>query len=130
MVKQLYFLLLLLFPVIVYSSDELLNAVENGDTIFINNYKGDFNETLSQNGETALLVAAYLNKIDVVKALINLKVDIEAEDSGGNNALIYASKEGNTEILKMLLKAKANVNKYNKQGITPLITASFYGKRV
>jgi ankyrin repeat protein len=74
-----------------------------------------------------LIEAVGKGDIDVVKSLLEDKVDINATFNNNITPLFLASEEGYTEIVKSLIEAKADVNSANIYGVTPLIIASEKG---
>lgn len=78
----------------------------------------------AKNGDTALMLASYLDKIDYVKKLIAAGADTKHE---GWTALHYAAVSGNTDIMSLLLNNGANVNALSPNQTTPLMMASRSG---
>ena len=75
----------------------------------------------SHDRGTALVVAAYEGKTEVVRALIEHGADLEAEDRAwGTSALGWAAYWGRVPAVKALLDAGAEVNHPNRLGRTPL----------
>lgn len=64
--------------------------------------------------------------IEVVKALLQAKADIDAKDWDGNTALFYPR---NAEIAHALIVAGATINIKNKKGETPLSIAKKRGNK-
>ena len=79
----------------------------------------------NEHGETALFIASYMNRKDIVKLLLEYKADPNIQD--GDTALIGASYEGNEEIVELLLEYKANPDLQDDDGDTALIGASYKG---
>jgi uncharacterized protein len=64
----------------------------------------------NEAGETPLMLAARNGNPAAVKALLDLKVDVNAvEKLRGTTALMWAADEGNVEAMKLLIAAGANV---------------------
>jgi ankyrin repeat protein len=112
------------------------------------NQKVDVNQS-DVNGNTALILAAWNNKFEVVKKLLDAGADpiktdkygrtalelaldngnaaesvkllLNRTDKNSNTALILAADKGNSTIVNMLLNAGANANIANKNGGTALI---------
>ncbi|HQL82952.1 MAG TPA: ankyrin repeat domain-containing protein, partial [Spirochaetota bacterium] len=61
---------------------------------------------------------------DMVKLLIDAKIDVNAKSVNGDSALAAALPARNIEILKLLAAAGADPNTHDGQGNTPLILAS------
>lgn len=78
-------------------------------------------------GSTTLILAAQLNRVEIVK-LILLKSDIKVDKNRcGNTALMWAASFGNVEIVKLLLKFGANPNSRHISGNTVLMDAVYSG---
>ena len=77
----------------------------------------------SANGRYALNWAAWFNKADAVKLLIELKAPIEAENLTGFTALNHAAENGSLDAAKILLAAGADPDHATKQGYTPQVIA-------
>lgn len=90
--------------------------------------KLDVNQT-NDNGQTALLYAAYYNlEPDVVALLLAAGSKVDHKDRHNAAALNYAALAGNVEAVRALIQAGANVD--NRAGhfrTTPLIDAATYG---
>ena len=61
------------------------------------------------NGKTAIHFACENNKIDVLKYLLGLDLDLNAKNNTGETPLHYASKNS-IEHIKLLLEKKIDVN--------------------
>ncbi|GAG65018.1 unnamed protein product, partial [marine sediment metagenome] len=85
-------------------------------------YKANSN-LKNENGETILMLASKLNKVEGVKRHLNLGVDPNEQDNCGNTALIWASCKGCVEIVQLLLEAGTDPNLQSKSGETALIWA-------
>ncbi|KAM4051070.1 KN motif and ankyrin repeat domain-containing protein 1 isoform 2-T3 [Anomaloglossus baeobatrachus] len=64
---------------------------------------GDVNAKASQAGQTALMLAVSHGRIDMVKALLVCRADVNIQDDEGSTALMCASEHGHVEIVKLLL---------------------------
>ncbi|XP_032894096.1 uncharacterized protein LOC116984113 [Amblyraja radiata] len=69
------------------------------------------------NGSTLLHTAAYFGKIDIVKTLLYLKINVNLQDYKGATAL-HRSRD--TETIQMLIEHGADVNWSDGDGNTPL----------
>jgi len=63
------------------------------------------------DGETLLHWAVKKNDAEAVKALLEMKPDLNAADKAGYTPLLIAAENGNEKIVSMLIKAGADVNK-------------------
>ncbi|MBL8032729.1 MAG: ankyrin repeat domain-containing protein, partial [Leptospiraceae bacterium] len=66
-----------------------------------------------QMSRTPLHAAAQLGHMDIAKALIAKKADLNAKDNSGNTPLHYAVSNGRPNMVAFLTKSKANVNAAN-----------------
>ena len=84
--------------------------------------------TSENNQFTALHIAIFKHKIDVIDFLLSRGVDTNIPDGGGNTPL-HAScdfrKKIELEIVQQLMEAGADPNIQNKCGETPLFEAAF-----
>lgn len=81
-------------------------------------------ETHANNGDTALMIAAYKGNAAAVKALIAKEVEV---NQTGWTALHYAATVGNNEIVKILLEESAYIDAESPDGTTPLMMAARNG---
>ncbi|KAJ8391710.1 hypothetical protein AAFF_G00086600 [Aldrovandia affinis] len=65
--------------------------------------KGDVNAKASQAGQTGLMLAVSHGRMDMVKALLACRADVNIQDDEGSTALMCASEHGHVEIVKLLL---------------------------
>ena len=105
----------------------LVRATERGwkDVVkYLLEEGADVNERLKQDGQTALLWAAFVGHYDIAKLLIARGANINVlEDMFGFTPMHAASVEGHTNVVKLLLDAGADVNARNYFGRTPLYFA-------
>ncbi|MFX0547348.1 ankyrin repeat domain-containing protein [Roseovarius sp. S1116L3] len=78
--------------------------------------------------QTALMLAADRNDVDMVWALVDLHVDIDAQDVIGRTALHAAAKVGADRCFEILLAAGANPTLQTFSGKTPAIFAAEFGR--
>lgn len=78
--------------------------------------------------QTALMLAANRNDVDMVKALIDRHVDVDAQDVIGRTALHSAAKVGADRCFEVLLAAGANPTLQTYNGKTPAIFAAEFGR--
>ena len=94
------------------SLDRLLSAVEDGDAAATAKYVSqglDPNST-GPNGQTILMAASRLGKLDVVKTLLSLKADPNRRSAQGDTALMMASLGGHLEVVKTLFASGARMD--------------------
>ncbi|NLW45200.1 MAG: DivIVA domain-containing protein [Syntrophomonadaceae bacterium] len=86
-------------------------------------------DVAGQNGETPLMVSAYLGDEEVTRLLLEAGADPDKkEPEWGNTALMYASFQGHLEVVEMLLDYKADPNISNREGWTALMCAAYAGR--
>jgi ankyrin repeat protein len=69
-----------------------------------------------RNGATLLMVAAYNNRMDMVKCLLDKGAKVDCVDKGGETVLWYARQNGNTEMVDLLCAHGAKDRKKNNSG--------------
>ncbi|XP_073525473.1 KN motif and ankyrin repeat domain-containing protein 1-like [Phyllobates terribilis] len=85
---------------------------------------GDVNAKASQAGQTALMLAVSHGRIDMVKALLVCRADVNIQDDEGSTALMCASEHGHVEIVKLLLaQPSCNAALEDNDGSTALSIA-------
>ncbi|XP_073410227.1 KN motif and ankyrin repeat domain-containing protein 1 [Dendrobates tinctorius] len=85
---------------------------------------GDVNAKASQAGQTALMLAVSHGRIDMVRALLVFRADVNIQDDEGSTALMCASEHGHVEIVKLLLaQAGCNAALEDNDGSTALSIA-------
>lgn len=78
--------------------------------------------------QTALMLAAERKDVDMIKALVDRHVDIDAQDALGRTALHSAAKVGADRCFEILLAACANPTLQTYSGKTPAIFAAEFGR--
>ena len=82
----------------------------------------------SDNGDTCLHYAALNNHCtEVLQAIINHGIDVNATDKQAVTALMIACSMGNTYAIDILLKSGADVKATSKKKLTALLLASHMG---
>jgi serine/threonine-protein phosphatase 6 regulatory ankyrin repeat subunit B len=71
-------------------------------------------------GATALYVAAYHGKVDVVKALISNGANVNAADNNGWTVLMSAANQGHLTTVQVLLDEGVDIKQTNADGMTVL----------
>ncbi|RTQ51742.1 ankyrin repeat domain-containing protein [Hymenobacter gummosus] len=78
---------------------------------------------------TFLITAATNGNLDIVKALLQHKAQINAKDAGQETALIAAASQGHMAIVQYLLQSGADVRAADGQGATLLAAAKAGGNK-
>jgi ankyrin repeat protein len=79
----------------------------------------------AKNGDTAMMLAAYLEQKETVQRLIDAGAQVNQE---GWTALHYAAVVGNLEIVKMLIERYAYIDAETPNKTTPLMLAARRGE--
>jgi ankyrin repeat protein len=85
--------------------------------------KSGYLDDPSEEGITPLIAASSEGHVEVVKALLAAKADIDKVDKDGTNALMAACARGHLEIVKELLSGGAKINEQNGDGHSALMFA-------
>lgn len=83
--------------------------------------------SINENGETALIIAASNGNHELVRWLMEYNADITIKDANGDNALIRAAKNGYFDVVEELLFQKANINSVGQHKRTALMVAAENG---
>lgn len=82
----------------------------------------------NQDGQTALHLAALHSDEDILKHLLNAKVQVNSSDSFGCQPLHYAARSKTASFIRTLISAQANVQGRNiDNGYVPLHEAAKHG---
>lgn len=79
------------------------------------------------DGVTALMLAARVPRIPLMKALIDKGAQVNAQNDRGGTALMYAVVSAQLDAVELLLEHGANVNAQASNGWTALIIAAAKG---
>ncbi len=106
----------------------LIRAVvnEHKDIVELLLQEGADINTINESRDSALGLAAYLGKIEILETLFALRADIleiEHKNNLGNTPLALASYNGQSQALEFLIKKGGDIETVNEKGNTPLITA-------
>lgn len=95
----------------IYSSDEIVRfLVKNNASInHGNKYKA-----------TAIMHAAYRNRIEIVRLLLDKGADVNGNDSSFQPLIIWAIRSKNIKIVKLIAGKGANINVIDSDGKTAL----------
>ncbi|OMJ86532.1 hypothetical protein SteCoe_11949 [Stentor coeruleus] len=101
--------------------DEVLNAIQNNDGNFIFT-KEDLLKRLTavifkQYNWTYLHLAVWVNKINIVQALLKIGADINIQDTNGDTPLHLALITNKRFLAKILLEKGAKVDIKNVEGV-------------
>lgn len=88
----------------------------------------DLEAVTTREKQTPLILAARLNRVEVVRTLIKRGAKIRSVDGIGWNALMWAALKGREDVVTELLKAGAGANVVDSDGNTPLILAARQGR--
>lgn len=81
----------------------------------------------SKNKKDLLHQSCEEGNIEIVKLLMNYKIDVDLVNSEGKTLLYQASRKGYIDIVKLLIEKGANVNLANDNGEIPLYCAYIKG---
>lgn len=65
--------------------------------------KGNITACLSQDGQTALMLAVSQGRAEIVQTLLEAGANVNAQDNEGSTAMMVACEHGYTDIVKLLL---------------------------
>ena len=108
---------------------QFLEAARGGDVSMMEKLigKGVDIQTQDEEKNTALHLAAWHGREEVVPLLLFKGADVHATNGGGKTALHRAADGGNERIVQLLLKEGADVNPVNLRGFTALNAAAKRG---
>ena len=109
---------------------QFLEAANQGRAPIVKSLIQDKNvspNTVSENGMTALMYAAYNNRVDVAKVLVEAHADINMHNREGTTALMWAAWRGHREMSGFLIQAGADLSAKRSDGDTALDIARRWG---
>lgn len=108
---------------------ELITAAERGDRALVEHLltAGVPVDGTDDRGRTALIAAAYGNRLDVAELLIAAGADVNVQDKTQQSAYLIATSEGYLALLQLTLAAGANVRGTDSFNGTGLIRAADRG---
>lgn len=116
------------YPGIPKEPSELANSMAATHLKLVRLLPTDVLDARDYLKQTALMLAADRNDVDMVKALIDRHVDIDAQDALGRTALHSAAKVGADRCFEILLAAGANPTLKTFTGKTPAMFAAEFGR--
>ena len=81
----------------------------------------------NESGKTALMLAAFAGKLNIIKELRSNGASIDHKDKAGCSALHYAVDGGNLEAIQYFLMEGADINAKDNSGWTPLLRSASIG---
>ncbi|MFP3032042.1 MAG: ankyrin repeat domain-containing protein, partial [Wolbachia sp.] len=112
--------------------EELLTAVQDGD---LDKVKSLVSQNANVNTTdmyswTPLHWAAFKDRLEIAKFLIEKNADIDAEDKGpyGKKPIHVAAENNSKDIIELFLSKGVGINDTDKQGYTPLHYAAWRGR--
>ena len=85
-------------------------------------------ESKTGEGETPLMVAAFLGKLHAVKWFLEKGATVACKGNRGWNTLHYAAHGGDTDIISIIHTHLPNIESKTGEGETPLMVAAAHGK--
>lgn len=82
---------------------------------------------LLELGRTALMLAAFFDRDQVILLLVGADADVEAKDDGGKTALRMAAGKNHLCAVRVLVKSGANIDARDEHDETPLSVAKKEG---
>lgn len=112
-------------PKAIFMTPKMKLAANQGNTVqFAAALKGGGAiNAVTENKETALIIASVKGHYDLVYWLLNNGANVSAVDEDQRAALYYAAVNGHLEIAAMLLNKNADTNQLSKLHKTPLMAA-------
>ena len=115
---------------IAYTDSVFLAAAQEGDLAVVKLFvqAGMSVEVADdEHGVTALHIAAFWGRLEVVEFLVGAGADVNATNNDGDTALHLAAWEGHLEVVEFLVGAGADVNAADDDGDTALHLAARHG---
>jgi len=101
---------------------KLVQAVDRNDTVEFKQMVrtiNDANTARLDNNKTILMYASWVGNIDIVKHLVDLGANVNAQDSSNATALHLAIWKDHTDIALFLLQKGATSTAMSIDGMTP-----------
>jgi hypothetical protein len=106
-------------------------ALLSGDMNRIRNYLAagiPVDYQFKDGSGTPLIVASFVDQVNVVSLLIKLGADVNERDSGKNTPLHWAAYYGHLAVINLLLENGAHIDAQKNTGATPLLLAVMRNK--
>ena len=102
---------------------ELSEAMDFTDLFLEQGY--DINSARASDGANILMIAAFNNKFDFLKFLIERGADIKTTDKSGKNVLSYSARH--YDLTRYLIEKGADVRNVDNLGVSLIFDATMYG---
>ena len=83
---------------------------------------------ISQTGNAPLHIAAILDRVEVLRFLLEHKATVDISDADGKSPLTAGALAGNMKVVDLLLAHGAQVSHAANNGLTPFIAACWRGR--
>jgi len=106
--------------------DDFLNAVKNGNSRGVAQWlkRGIDANTVDPAGQTVLHLAARAGALEVVRVLVDARVNIDRRNANGETAIMLAALGGHRSVVEFLISKEAQIN---QPGWTALLYAATNG---
>ncbi|MGM0369602.1 MAG: ankyrin repeat domain-containing protein [Bacillota bacterium] len=122
--------LILGLTVQVGAADDLVKAIETGDTDEVKNLTTGFFDvdvnSSNERGGTVLMVATLRENVEAVKILLSEGAKVDTKSKEGATSLMLAAGKGNSELVELLLENGADINATCDRGWTALDLAKYF----
>jgi ankyrin repeat protein len=111
-------------------ADYFFDAARSGNQAMLREFvtSGYDLNTRTEQGYTALILAAYHGYLPVVEQLLNAGADPCAQDKRGNTALMGAIFKGEFAVARRLIQAPCKADQRNNAGQTAAMYAALFGR--
>jgi len=109
-----------------YASNEILLLLDSDKFAKFNKLRSKIKvkfDGLNKNILFSAVRKGDINNLEIIKALLQKGVNVNAQESDGSTALMNAAYKGHAEIVKLLIENGANPNIADKDGNTPIYYA-------